>query len=144
MRDLCDRLRRYVPPRADHPHFWRDRWRRVSAEGIEPHAGGPEKSADPEPQQIAACRAWLREFAVPTKTIRPRASSYGYKHVVERWTREKGVNLYIANGAFIAAAIVEGYRLERTDRSSPNAFFALRVRRQSERGVPLPSQRALS
>lgn len=83
------------------------------------------------------CRQWIRIHAQPTKTIRRRRSSYGLKHAVEAWTRNgtqyeqvdasgrrwKSDYLYIANGAFIEAARLEGYGIERASSGSPNAFF---------------------
>ena len=91
--------------------------------------------------EIALSREWLREFASPTKTIRARCgrSSYALKHAVERWTRQlhsqwrqidradrewTGNYHYVSNGAFIVAAIAEGYRVKRIS-DGPNAFFNL-------------------
>jgi len=118
--------------RAGLPFWYRDKWRRVSANGIEPHGSSKEDPRDPEPEQVSACRAWLREFAAPTKTIRRERSSYQYKHAVEDSARALGVSLYVSNGAFIVAAIAEGYRLERDDYSSQNALFALTLLRKTK------------
>ncbi len=54
--------------------------------------------------QVQACVDWLREFGTPTKTIRTWTDSYSLKHIVERWDGH-----YVCNGAFIVAAIREGY-----------------------------------
>ena len=74
--------------------------------------------------EIDAARQFLRECCSQTKTIRPHTSSYGLKHEAERW-----ISRYVSNGAFIAAAVLEGYRLERC-RNGPNCFFALASTRQ--------------
>ncbi len=122
--------RRRVFAPEDAQYLDKHRWRRVSAAGFEPNREGTEDTRDPSPEEIAACRLWLRTYAVPTKTIRPR-TSYGYKHHVERWA-----DLYVPNGAFIQAAILEGFRVERIDHTSINAVFALRMRRRGETPGP--------
>ena len=63
--------------------------------------------------QFMAARAWLRRFRKIRK-LSPPGSSYGLKHRAEY---DIG---YITNGVFIAAAIAEGFKVERI-RSSPNA-----------------------
>jgi hypothetical protein len=104
----------------------------VSANGIEPNDSAPENLHDPAPEQIAACRLWLRVFAIPTKTIRPARDSYSYKHLAEDFAGE-----YVSNGAFIQAAILEGFRIERArSHGSVNAWLALRIRRRGETPGP--------
>ncbi|KAA0889934.1 hypothetical protein [Pusillimonas sp. ANT_WB101] len=52
--------------------------------------------------------------------------SYGLKHAVERWVREGNrddLASYISNGAFIVAAVIEGWVPVRSQRS-PNCRFA--------------------
>jgi hypothetical protein len=110
----------------------RARWRRISASGIEPNRFWPENMTEPDREQIAACRAWLREFAIATAAIRRRRSSYAYKHDVEDWARANEHALYVSNGAFIVAAIAEGVRVERAIEAGLNAVFAFRVRRPNE------------
>lgn len=66
-----------------------------------------------EPRQVEQfLRAveWL-EQARRTRTIRRRRTSYGWKHVAERWhsRRSPGRDPYIAEGMFIAAAIHLGF-----------------------------------
>lgn len=113
---------------------------KVTACGLYPAyllAGVDDQSA-PNEIEIEACRRWLRLYATPTKTIRRKHGSYGYKHKVEAWTRTTnrefhqvdprgrawvGEYLYISNGAFIEAAHREGYRFEPCSPGSPNAFF---------------------
>ena len=100
---------------------------RVSTMGVEP---GVTTNNYPYPalDEIECCRRWLREFAKPTKTIRP-TSSYYYKHQVENWAARAGESRYISNGAFIVAATIEGIRWERASDRSPNACFAMSVRK---------------
>jgi len=75
-------------------------------------------------EQVAICCAYLKRFAKPTKTIRRKRSSYGWKHVVEGWA-----GTYISNGAFMVAARALGYRLKRIG-AEPNAWLNLALRRQ--------------
>jgi hypothetical protein len=65
--------------------------------------------------EFAAARGWLRQFA-KLKTFNKRGSSYALKHIAER---DIG---YVSNGAFIAAAIAEGFSVQRVG-NSPNAWF---------------------
>ncbi len=77
-----------------------------------------DRRADlPDPRQVVVCRRWIRWFVRPRKTINSRRSSYGLKHDAENWA-----GIYVTNGAFIAAAVAEGYRYEQIDRG-PNANF---------------------
>jgi hypothetical protein len=80
-----------------------------------------------DPHEVELARRWIRLFATPTKTIRRRYYSYGYKHAVERWTEKSGFNNYISNGAFIQAALLEGYRCAPIRSSSLNAYFNMTV-----------------
>ena len=60
-------------------------WIEITANGVWPAPSlcggveGPGRRA-PNPEEVALSREWLVLFAVPTKTIRARRSSYGYKH----------------------------------------------------------------
>jgi hypothetical protein len=115
-------------------------WEKITPYGLYPwfRCGDTEPNESFDSAQVDACRQWIRAFMVPTKTIRRRHHSYGYKHRVENWTRADGKKydqidpwgrkwtgdyLYIANGAFIEAARLEGYRIARCHQGSPNAFF---------------------
>ena len=51
--------------------------------------------------------------------------SYVLKHRVEDWTKLEGRQEYVANGAFIVAAIREGYRAIQDEPGSLNARFNL-------------------
>lgn len=97
---------------------------------------------EPAVEQVEACRSWLRLWARPRKTINWRLSSYQLKHAVEHASRRHGVvyelvdsrgrswtssYLYVSNGAFIAAALLEGYRAKQID-DSLNARLNLAMR----------------
>jgi hypothetical protein len=66
-------------------------------------------------EQFMAARAWLTQFS-RRKTINRCATSYGLKHVA---SRDIG---YVTNGVFIAAAIAEGFIVQRLE-DGPNACF---------------------
>lgn len=100
---------------------------RISANGFETDIDRKCSIGDPHVDQIALCRAWLQSHVRATKTIRPRTLSYGLKHRVESWSRRftgTADYLYVSNGAFIVAAALEGFALERVHWTSPNALFA--------------------
>jgi hypothetical protein len=63
-------------------------------------------------EQIARADVWLQMMG-PRRTPNRRISSYGLKHVVEGWHRERGTGGYVANGCFIMAAHRLGFTLER-------------------------------
>jgi len=71
--------------------------------------------------EVQAAADWIKRQSA-TKSFNTRHTSYGYKHAVERWWRARGVGVYVANGAFIAAAIGLGWDA-RIDRASPNVQF---------------------
>jgi hypothetical protein len=82
----------------------------------------------PQPFQVEVCRAWLREHARPTREIRRKFSTDSLRRFVTIWTRETGAftgreqeneftgdryvasEVYVTNGAFLQAALDEGYR----------------------------------
>jgi hypothetical protein len=80
-------------------------------------------------REIEDCRAWLKAHASKRVTFNRSHGSYGLKHEVERWlrthVRTSGPDCYISNGAFIAAAVLEGYKF-RLRRGGPNAEFNCR------------------
>lgn len=100
----------------------------------------------PDATQVEICRVYIRRFKERTKTIRKKDSSYGLKHEVERWTKvasgESGRRVYISNGAFITAAIAEGYAVEpvRESPNSPNAFFNMAPRAAESRRAGVPEE----
>jgi hypothetical protein len=103
----------YYAARHEHKNAQRVR------DGLEPEVRSqPTALTDPEVRrQIARARSFLRKTCCRTKTMRRKHSSYGLKHEAERWS-----GAYISNGAFIAAASLEGYTIER---ERPNACFSL-------------------
>jgi len=81
----------------------------------------------PDRREISVCKRWLRRHAAPQEKLNPRTNSYGLKHEVERERLDKpGVDYYVSNGAFIAAAIALGYRCKRIG-DSPNGLFNMRL-----------------
>jgi hypothetical protein len=64
---------------------------------------------------------WLRLNVEPIKTINRRHSSYGLKHLAEKFSP----NLYLSNGVFIAAALIVGYPFKV---DPPNAMFGMSER----------------
>ena len=65
--------------------------------------------------QFTVGRGWLRQFS-KLRSLNQRGSSYGLKHIAEH---DIG---YVTNGVFIAAAIAEGFKVQR-EGNSPNALF---------------------
>jgi hypothetical protein len=119
-------------------------WERIGSYGLVPTSdsikeakrnsdprGTSNDSKGPNPKEVEICREWIRLFASPTKTLRVARSSYGLKHQVEDWTQKKS-STYIANGAFIEAARLEGYRMERAAFGSPNAVFNMKIDRSGK------------
>jgi len=80
--------------------------------------------------EFEASIEWLSQFD-KTKTIRRHSSSYGLKHVME-WAS----GTYVANGAFIAAAICLGFAFEQ---HGPNAYFNISKRATGWRGAASPN-----
>lgn len=88
--------------------------------------GASEELSPFNASQIRNSREWLQLFAHPLRTVRPRQNSYRLKHDVEYWAdvmRPKEGS-YVTNGAFIVAALLEGYRW-RIINGGPNCIFAL-------------------
>lgn len=91
------------------------------------------KVCEIKPDQVEACREWLRLHASKPLSYFPkngrRIGSYGYKHDVESWTATRGNRMYIANGAFILAAFREGFWVKAT---GINAVFNFSVKDDRE------------
>jgi hypothetical protein len=83
----------------------------------------------PSIREIALVRQWLHANARRTKTIRRGHDSYGLRSDIVAWYAEMGDEVYISNGAVIAACLAEGFRAVRTRRDAPNAYFDLAVRK---------------
>jgi len=74
--------------------------------------------------QYAYCCDWLM---TKPKMLISRRNSHGFKHDVERWLTSVGVkHNYIPQGAFILAALTNGYQIRETYDDSPN----VRLKRQ--------------
>jgi hypothetical protein len=80
-------------------------------------AAGREELAGGE-AMVMETAAWLRENITPIKT--PTVSSYTLVYVMEQATGR-----YIANGGFIAAALVAGYTFKY---AQPNVLFGMSAR----------------
>ena len=103
-------------------------WECITRIGFFPNDCGDD-GAEPEPEESAICRAWIRVHVEPTKAIQTRMGSYGWKHMVEDSAHALGASLYVRNGSFIMAALAEGYRAVRYAGDDPNGFFNMRVRK---------------
>jgi hypothetical protein len=73
--------------------------------------------------QIRYSAAWISKQRI-MKKVNYGATSYGYKHEVEDWSKKIDQYLYVSNGAFIAAALGMGIQSEHCGDDSPNYFFA--------------------
>jgi hypothetical protein len=76
-------------------------------------------------EQCSRAYQWLAPVA-KIKTINERHSSYGLKHWVEQYNSP----YYCSNGAFIAAALLLDFKV---DRDGPNARFNMSQRSLNER-----------
>ena len=95
---------------------FKDRSYSIDAEGI--NWGVPGKP--PREEEVRLCQEWIQTFASSRKTINTKRSSYGLKHVVERWAR-----IYVSNGAFLQAVANLGLEIIPFGGKSPNAAFKL-------------------
>lgn len=87
-----------------------------------------EKCDMPDQVEIKTCKEFIQLECSKTKTIMKQHSSYGLKHIVERWTEKtKDRHQYISNGSFIVAASELGYKMKQEDPTSLNAYFNLDV-----------------
>ncbi len=77
-----------------------------------------EKGTKPTKENVEACRKCIREWIDERRTINKNHNSYGLKHFVEEM--HEG---HISNGAFIQAALDEGYKIKPCGPNSPNAYF---------------------
>ncbi len=122
---------------------------RVDNSGLLPRRDCKNEYGAPNEEEVRTCQSWIRLHCTPTKTIRPTRGSYGLKHDVERWTESMGEKwtqvdpwgrtwssnyIYVSNGAFIVAMQREGYRVERQDWGSINAYFNASYRKMKEGG----------
>ena len=73
----------------------------------------------PDETQVRMARVWLRSLAVTTVNINKKTTSYGWKHVAEKFAKN-----YISNGAFIRAAMDEGFKVKHIE-GTQNAYINL-------------------
>lgn len=71
-------------------------------------------------KEISMCIDWIKDNVRVTKAISTKRTSYGLKHNVERYFPDS----YIANGSFIAAALMYGFKHKRVPNDTGrNAYF---------------------
>lgn len=66
-------------------------------------------------EELQTLRSFIRENFAFSPKINAKAGSYSLKHLVE-----SGIGDYVANGDFIAAMVLEGFRFEQDEK---NALF---------------------
>lgn len=82
--------------------------------------GKPEEMLEDDAlDQFETCKRWL-ENVTKIKSFNTNHTSYGYKHMVERWAKR-----YVCNGSFIAAAIALNIPIRRSHRLSPNVLLPI-------------------
>ena len=72
---------------------------------------------------VTEVTAWLVANIEPLRTVNRRATSYSYRHTVER-----AIGRYVAHGERIAAGIITGYPYAREAGGSPNVYFGMSTR----------------
>jgi hypothetical protein len=77
---------------------------------------------DINPIEVEKAIDWIYANAEMRKRINKRYSSYGLKHIAERWAKE-----YISNDSFIEAMIRCGYNIQRCSPTSPNYWFNIKT-----------------
>jgi hypothetical protein len=102
--------------------IYSDHWRKPRAERLS-ILEADRKSLRGNLEDVTWTAQWLRTNIAPTKTINRRHSSYGLKHMAEKHSPRR----YLSNGAFIAAALIAGYRY-RVSPESPNPAFGMSER----------------
>ncbi len=82
-----------------------------------------EKDKKPPKESIEECRKWIRKWIDKRKSINKNRWSYSLKQLVEDYRIEDTYEGHIGNGAFIQAALDEGYQIKPFGPNSPNAYF---------------------
>ena len=100
----------------------------ADAEGMLTRTTHLEADYPLDKEEIKICQKYIKLFATRTKTIRPKHTSYVYKHSVERWLHQDGDFRHISNGAFIEAARRLGYEVKSSYRGSENAHFNMSIK----------------
>ena len=72
--------------------------------------------------QVDLCQEVISRLPTRRSVDQKGHSSYRWKHIVEGKLREEGRPHYVSNGAFIAAALLQGLEVERLN-GGPNARF---------------------
>ncbi len=83
----------------------------------------PAKKRKPSKESVDECRRWIRKWIDKRKSINTKHWSYHLKGLVEDYRLEDTYEDYISNGAFIQAAVDEGYDLQPCGPDSHNAYF---------------------
>ena len=93
--------------------------------------------------QVQRSADWIKQQR-PLKGFNTRHTSYGYKHMVERWWKQdyeafSGPDAYVANGAFIAAAVGLGWAMKQNGYSL-NVHFKFSQKRLREVETTRPAR----
>jgi len=86
------------------------------------HAPTPAERERIDLERARTALRFIEEMARPRKTFNTKIGSYGLKHRAEGWGHDNGMESYVANGEFIVAAIIAGFRYRRWG-TSPNCSF---------------------
>ncbi len=88
------------------------------------YGDGPVSLDDFDQYQLQAALDTVQMFFREAKTINRTVTSYGLKHLVERYLKHytEGEINYISNGALILAMYANGYVVRR-EKDSPNCYF---------------------
>jgi len=84
---------------------------------------------------IAFVIKWLSDIEKIKNITQSCGSSYRLKHTIEPYSPNK----YIANGVFIVGALIAGFKFERTNNDSPNAYFNMScksIQRKLGKSIP--------
>lgn len=96
----------------------------------------PVKKRKPSKENIDECRKWIGKWIDERKSINKNRGSYKLKQLVEDYRIEDTHDDYISNGAFIQAAVDEGYKIQPFGPNSPNAYFNMsfvRIKKEIKR-----------
>lgn len=79
---------------------------------------------------------WLAQCKKGAKVYKGQ-SSYGMKHSVERWLKQNHpeVHYYVANGAFIAAAVANGFEVEEVGEGGLNCCINIATKPSGQPGI---------
>ena len=77
---------------------------------------------DTHPEQVKNAKLWIASHAHIRKTLNRRITSYGLKHLAERYA-----NSYITNHSMVQAMLESGYRAKQIG-GSPNYFFNVKFK----------------